>query len=141
MINLWKYPFIYVLLLVLTVGVFTLLDVYTETRVTLILPDWLRPIIIAPFLIALLSTNLPDFLPRKVILRLKWLHSRPGINQFYYFITFQILVIGTTLLLKSIFPKSYLIFLFDFMASILGVLTFAIYLFLMLRILMNNPAR
>lgn len=136
-----KYPLIYIFLLILLVGSLRLLENFNILDFSWHLPDWFRPIILGPVLITLLSTNLPEFLPKKVLLRLKWLHSRPGINQFYYFVAFQAVVIATTSTLINMYPKIHLIYLFDLTANLLSTTTVALYAFLMLRILNNKKIR
>jgi hypothetical protein len=136
--NLWKYPVIYLAVAGLIVGALYLLNGNHILTLTLELPDWLRPLVLLPIVIALVSTNLPDFMSKRILRRLKWLHSRAGINQLYYFVAFQGIVMITTATLAAIDSNSYVIYLFDLVSNGLGVLTAGIYIFFMLRITRNN---
>jgi hypothetical protein len=138
MAKLWKYPLLYVLVAALTVTIFLALRHYVAFTLTIQLPEWLRPVVLLPVALAFVSTNLPDILPKKVLARLRWLHSRPGMNQFYYFIAFQVVVLFVAAVLTHAFPESYLAYLADLTASILGALTVAVYGGLMLRVLKNS---
>jgi hypothetical protein len=134
-----KYPFIYIIVSITFIALLITLAHYDIFKFSSTIPDPLKAIVLLPILISLISTNLPDFMSKKIKTRLKWIHTRPGINQLYYFIFFQALTLVTVIILKLIMTQiPYWLVATDIITNLLALITIAIYITLMLRVLKNN---
>lgn len=138
-VNVWKYPLFYTLLTLALVVTFLILDHFRILRLGFEFPEWIKPLVLLPVLVAVISTSLSTLIPKRITIKLKWAYAQPGVSQLYYFIGFQaFIIIGLGIANSATNNTPYALEVAEIITDTLAIISMAIFTYLLLRILRND---